>query len=123
MYAHYSDLLLERCAFRGSAANGVVTNANWAGSRAEDCLFLDYGTLNGTYDSKTPLGGKNWILALVPGEYPLHATNSQGVLTLRNFKADVGARALSVEPGSSRVARVHVDGLDCNAPSQDEVSG
>ena len=118
--AHRSDLTLERCAFRGCAADGVVVNQEWVGFRADGCFFLDYGSLNGAYHSKTPLGGGTaWMQARAPAEYPPQAPSSNGVFSVRNVRTDEGARAVLVDPGAARVTRVHLDGLNSNAPPSD----
>lgn len=116
IHAGNSNLSLERCAFRGTTAGGaVVINNGWNGFRAEDCLFIDHGVLNGTSVSKTPSGGGVWIQALTPARYPLDNVLAHGVFTVRNTDMDEGTvRAVQVDPASGRVARVHLDGINVN---------
>lgn len=127
LYASYCDLRLERCGFRGCAwgANPLVDNQGWLGCVVDGCWFLDYGTLNGVYVSKTPMGSTlAWLRVGVPAYPAQTGSNSQGLFTVRHTKFDEGAGiGILVDPGVARVPRVHIDGVEVNCAPSGKAAG
>ncbi len=115
--AAQTDLLVARCTFLGCSNNrgGIVHNSQWRGVRVEDCRFLDYGTINGSYRDIEAVSTRAWLLCEDAMDYPVSATRHQNCVTVRNTLMDEGAAyGVFVNPTKGRVSRVHIDDLQDN---------
>ena len=121
VYATATDLRIEDCAFRGCGGNSgvqtpVVGCYGWNGLSVFNTDFLDYGYLNGTFMSKTPIAAPFAWIGM--GD----AAPASGVLTaevrLQRVKMDEGAlfgfACLPNAAKTSRIVNVVVSGLRIN---------
>jgi len=99
-----SDAAFRDCFFYGCVGNsgsmtGLVHNSNWRGFSMQRCQFRDYGTLNGTWHSKTPLSASySWVGF---GDAATEPTNSwgTGMIRIEDSRFDEGAlHAISITP-------------------------
>ncbi|MGH9276518.1 MAG: glycosyl hydrolase family 28-related protein [Acidimicrobiales bacterium] len=119
LQANQCDLRIFQCAFRGCSgssalATPVIDNQNWRGLSVIETDFIDYGTLNGTFVTKTPITpGSAWIR--VGNTFPLTDCNKQQTVVIENVRMDEGAQfGLLCWPNlsqSPRVANVVISGL------------
>lgn len=115
--AAQTDLLVARCTFLGcsNSGGGMIDNHQWRGVRVEDCRFLDYGNLNGSYRDIEAVGTQAWVLCRETF-YPLNGSRDQNCVTVHNTRMDEGAAyGVFVNPQKSRASRVHIEGLEHNA--------
>jgi hypothetical protein len=118
--ASNSDLRIEHCGFRGCSGNAgqgvpVVKCINWMGFSITDSDFIDFGTLNGVYHSKTPLAATYaWVLLGAPTK--LNSANAQSAVTVHRVRMDEGALSGFYSSSSGdRVAHIRISGLRVNA--------
>lgn len=131
-----TNLLFTNNKVRGSTTStggpfGAISMHKWIGGVIRGNTFLDYGSLNGVYHSKTPISSTvSWVLAQEPaGEINKEVIGtqlsgssaySQGTLVVTDNFFDEGAfRAVHVESnigiGKPWTARVHVARNNMNA--------
>jgi hypothetical protein len=123
--AHTTDLRIQGCAFRGCTASAfnsgaVVLNLNWMGLSITDTDFIDFGSLNGVYHSKTPLAFPlAWVL--LRDTSALNNVFDQNTAVLRGVRMDEGAKygfACLPDPAvSGRVGGVLLSDLRVNVSS------
>lgn len=120
IYAEWTDLRLEDCAFRGCSGNSaagvpVIQNENWRGLTVTGTDFFDFGTLNGVYHSKTTVPPWAWVRLGDPA--PLDG-NGQNRVLLSQVRMDEGAQVgLLCNPnlaGSGRASFVELEGVVIN---------
>ncbi len=115
--AYQTDLVVARCNFLGCSnkRGGMVQNQQWRGVRVEDCRFLDYGVIDGSYRDIEAVGTQAWIVCEDAAGYPISATRHQNCVTVRNTLLDEGAGyGVFVNPTKGRVSRVHIDNIQDN---------
>ncbi|MGH9942616.1 MAG: glycosyl hydrolase family 28-related protein [Pyrinomonadaceae bacterium] len=107
-----SNGIIENTQFRGCTGNSargvpVVSFTDWYGAAVRNVVFLDYGTLNGTYWSKTPQTAAHaWITFGVPARFPPTASTHLGTAIVDGMIGDEGAHhQITIEGSSNR--RVH----------------
>ncbi|MGB8510114.1 MAG: Calx-beta domain-containing protein [Pyrinomonadaceae bacterium] len=119
-----SDLHVEDSSFRGCVgsfySNGaVLASQDWRGLTVRRVDFLDYGTLNGVYYSKTPSFAGSWIYTGTPRS--LTDATGQRRIVIEDVRMDEGAdKGLFVSGGAQFVS---VKGLNCNVSGGSEGVG
>jgi hypothetical protein len=113
-----SQIHMQSCAFRGSAGSyseGTISNTGWSAFTIEDTQFVDYGTLQGVFHSKIPVAPNLAWITLNDPIRPPENSYSQNVVQIRDCLFDEGAfKQVLVAPTTTRVSRVHIDGMDSN---------
>ncbi len=97
-----ADGVIKDSLFHGNSSEANVEASEARGLTVTDTEFLDYGSLNGVYYSKTPLGNGAWIRSTSPSFSTPNAMANRGV-TISNVRLDEGA-LYSVELQNIRYA-------------------
>jgi len=118
VHASHTNLAIEAASFRGCTGssglgNPVVRVNDWIGLSITETDFIDFGTLNGVYYSKTPLSSAYaWVLVQDPTPIGVLGQNE---VVLRRVQFDEGSYyGIAIQPTKGRVAHVTLSGLRVN---------
>lgn len=116
--ARLTDLLVERCMFRGCTTHSglntpIIDNNDWRGLTVRSSRFIDYGTIDGIFHSKTPMASSAGFVRLgLPASLDNALGQSEAVLD--DVRVDEGCyRALFVH-ANKPIDAIHVRGLQVN---------
>ncbi len=112
------DCLIQGCAGATGNSTGLVHNYLWRGFLMERCQFRDYGTLNDSYQSKTPLSASYaWVGFGNVSDHPTNAY-SPSIIRIQDSRFDEGAlHAISLNPNAAESAPIrglHVKNIAVN---------
>lgn len=118
-----SDLMVQRCMFRGCTTNSgveaaIINNEDWRGMRLVSSSFIDYGEIGGTYHSKTPMASSAGFVRLgAPSLTDSALGPAEAVLD--DVRVDEGCyRALFVH-SAVRIPAIRIRGLMVNGNGAD----
>lgn len=129
VHAEESDLLVERCTFRGCTANSgldcpIINNANWFGLVVRSTWFIDYGDLDGIFHSKTPIASAAGFIRLgQPAKASVNAMFGAGEAVIDDVRVDEGCYRAVYVHASEPIDSIRIRGLRHNGNSAEGATG